>query len=68
MLDDWEPHRAGHAIAVDAIRMARAHGDGAVIVLHTWPEGAADALRPMMDGLREAGASFVRVDELDALP
>ena len=63
-LEDWEPWRTGAAIAADAISGVRAHGDGAVILLHTWPAGTADALGPMIAGLREIGASFVTVDQL----
>lgn len=63
-LEDWEPWRTGAAIAADAISGVQAHGDGAVILLHTWPAGTADALGPMIAGLREIGASFVTVDQL----
>ena len=67
-LDDWEPWRTGEAIARDAIDRIRQHGDGAVALLHTWPGGTAEALPPIIDGLRRVGASFVTVDELEELP
>ena len=67
-LDDWEPWRNGEAIATDAIDRARDQGDGAIILLHTWPGGTAEALPSLVGGLREAGASFVTVDELEELP
>lgn len=67
-LEDWEPWRTGDAITADAIDGVVAHGDGAVVLLHTWPGGTADAVRPIVAGLRQAGASFVTVDELEALP
>jgi peptidoglycan-N-acetylglucosamine deacetylase len=67
-VDDWEPWRTGEAIATDAISQIRQHGDGAVALLHTWPGGTAEALPSIVDGLREAGASFVTVDELEDLP
>ena len=67
-LEDWEAWRTGDAITADAIEGVLAHGDGAVVLLHTWPGGTADAVRPIVAGLREAGASFVTVDELEALP
>ena len=44
-LEDWEPWRTGEAIATDAIAGVRAHGDGAVVLLHTWPGGTGEAHR-----------------------
>lgn len=67
-LEDWEPWRTGTAIADDTLERVTRHGDGAVVLLHSWPGGTADALRPIVDGLRDAGASFVTVDELEELP
>ena len=67
-LDDWEPWRTGDAIAGDAIRGAVDHGDGAVVLLHTWPGGTADGLGSIVAGLRDAGATFVKIDELEDLP
>jgi peptidoglycan/xylan/chitin deacetylase (PgdA/CDA1 family) len=46
----------------------RAHGDGAVVLLHTWPGGTGDAIEPMLDGLADLGSTFVTVDELEILP
>jgi peptidoglycan/xylan/chitin deacetylase (PgdA/CDA1 family) len=67
-LDDWEPVRAGDAITRDGVEQATRHGDGAVVLLHTWPKGTADAVRPLIGGLRERGATFVAVDELEVVP
>jgi len=67
-LDDWEPWRTGEAIATDAIAGVRAHGDGAVVLLHTWPGGTAEALPQMLDGLRALGATFVTIDQLEEVP
>jgi peptidoglycan/xylan/chitin deacetylase (PgdA/CDA1 family) len=67
-LEDWEPWRTGEAISTDAIAGVRAHGDGAVVLLHTWPGGTADALPAVIDGLRELGATFVTIDALQELP
>jgi peptidoglycan/xylan/chitin deacetylase (PgdA/CDA1 family) len=65
ILDDWEPDRTGEAMAADAIRLTPEAGDGAVILFHSWPPGTLDALPAIVDGLRAAGATFVRVDELE---
>jgi peptidoglycan/xylan/chitin deacetylase (PgdA/CDA1 family) len=68
VLEDWEPWREGAAIANDAVAAARRHGDGAVVLLHTWPGGTADAVDPIVDHLTRFGATFVGVDELEVLP
>ena len=67
-LEDWEPSRTGEAIAADAVSGVREHGDGAVVLLHTWPAGTADGLPRMLGGLRALGATFVTVDALEVLP
>jgi peptidoglycan/xylan/chitin deacetylase (PgdA/CDA1 family) len=67
-LEDWEAWRTGAAIATDAIEGVRAHGDGVVVLLHTWPGATGEGIQAMVDGLRGLGASFVTVDELETLP
>jgi peptidoglycan/xylan/chitin deacetylase (PgdA/CDA1 family) len=67
-LEDWEPWRTGAAIAADGIDGVAARGDGAVVLLHTWPGGTADAIEPLVTGLLERGASFVTVGDLEVLP
>ena len=67
-LEDWEAHRAGEAIAADCLDGVRAYGDGAVVLLHTWPGGTGDAVVPIITGLRGLDASFVGVDELERVP
>jgi peptidoglycan/xylan/chitin deacetylase (PgdA/CDA1 family) len=68
VLEDWEPSRTGAAMAADALRLVPEIGDGAVVQFHTWPPGTLDALPPIIDGLHSAGAEFVRIDELPAVP
>lgn len=67
-VDDWEPNRAGVDIAADALTGVEEHGDGAVVLLHTWPGGTGDAVGPLVRGLATMGARFVTVDELVDLP
>lgn len=67
-LEDWEPWRRGDEITADAFELVTEHGDGAVVLLHTWPGGTADAVGSIVNELRGAGASFVTVDELEELP
>ncbi len=65
VLDDWEPHRTGEAIAADTLRLVPVAGDPAVVLFHAWPPGTLDALPAVIDGLRGHGATFVRIDEID---
>jgi peptidoglycan/xylan/chitin deacetylase (PgdA/CDA1 family) len=67
-LEDWEATRTGSMIAHDAIEGVREHGDGTVVLLHTWPGGTGEGIRPMIAELRDIGSSFVSIDELEDLP
>lgn len=67
-LEDWEPWRSAEAIARDAVAGALAHGDGAVVLLHTWPAPTAEALPTIVEGLRGAGTALVALDELEDGP
>ena len=67
-LEDWEPWREGPALAADAAAGVEAHGDGAVVLLHSWPGGTGDGLARIIQGLRSRGAEFVTVDRLETLP
>jgi peptidoglycan/xylan/chitin deacetylase (PgdA/CDA1 family) len=44
------------------------HGDGGVVLLHTWPAPTADAVPGIIRGLRASGAELVGVDALERLP
>ena len=63
---DWErPADQVEAGVVDGVTAA---GDGTVVLLHTWPASTGAALPAILHRLADAGATFVRVDELDHLP
>ena len=66
-VEDWEPARTPEAIASDAVGGIRQHGDGAVLLLHTWPGGTVEALPLMLKDLHE-GTRFVTVDALKDVP
>ena len=61
---DWRPNVRGRGMARQMTRDTVAHGDGCVVLLHPWTKATGLGLAPLIDGLREAGARFVRVDEL----
>jgi Predicted xylanase/chitin deacetylase len=67
-VEDWEPWRLALALITDAVEGVRTHGDGAVVLLHSWPGGTGDALEQMITDLRVLGAEFTAVDELEILP
>ena len=64
-LEDWEPWRSAPDIARDAVDGALARGDGAIVLLHTWPEPTAAAVPTILEELAANGARFVGIDELD---
>ena len=67
-LQDWESWRSGPAIAEDAVAGVMGHGDGAIVLLHTWPGGTGEGIGRIVRELQEGGATFVPIDELEAWP
>ena len=65
---DWLTRATACRMAALIIGGAMAHGDGAVVLLHTWPRPVADALAIAVPTMIAEGATFVRVDELDLPP
>jgi peptidoglycan/xylan/chitin deacetylase (PgdA/CDA1 family) len=63
---DWEPDVTD---IVDVVReRSRAHGDGAVVLLHPWTNATRNGIEGIVDGLRADGAEFVTVESLEVLP
>jgi peptidoglycan-N-acetylglucosamine deacetylase len=61
---DWEPERSARDVAATVVGGAIAHGDGTVVLMHTWPDQAVGALSGIVRRLRARGATFVTLDEL----
>jgi peptidoglycan/xylan/chitin deacetylase (PgdA/CDA1 family) len=61
---DWPVERSGADVEARIVDGALRHGDGAVVLLHTWPDRTEAAIPGTIRRLRDAGAEFVRVDEL----
>jgi peptidoglycan/xylan/chitin deacetylase (PgdA/CDA1 family) len=61
---DWHSGRRGRGMAREMVTATVAHGDGAVLLLHPWTTATEHGLEPLVDGLRVAGATFVRLDAL----
>jgi peptidoglycan/xylan/chitin deacetylase (PgdA/CDA1 family) len=68
VLDDWEPWRTGRQITDDAVAGVLEQGDGAVVLMHTWPGPTAEAVPGIISRLAETGVTFVTVDALEELP
>jgi peptidoglycan-N-acetylglucosamine deacetylase len=63
--EDWEPSRSAEDLVRDVLVGVEAFGDGAVILLHTWPRSTLGALPRMLAGLRSGGADLITLAELD---
>ena len=63
---DWPAERTGADVEDDIVTGTLAHRDGTVVLLHTWPDRTEAALPGVVRRLRDAGAVFVRLDELPA--
>jgi peptidoglycan-N-acetylglucosamine deacetylase len=61
---DWRPSRRGRGMARQIVKDTVARGDGAIVLLHPWTTATGLGLPPMIAGLRDAGASLVRMDAL----
>jgi peptidoglycan/xylan/chitin deacetylase (PgdA/CDA1 family) len=62
--EDWDESRSAEQVARDVLEGAEAVGDGAVVLLHTWPASAAEALPRILEGVKDLGARTVTVAEL----
>jgi peptidoglycan/xylan/chitin deacetylase (PgdA/CDA1 family) len=65
VLEDWEPWRTASDVERDAVEGVLAHGDGAVVLLHTWPAPTGEALPAIIARLSDEGVRFVTVEELE---
>ena len=66
-VEDWEPERTADDITRGAVGGCAGCGDGAVLLLHTWPANTGDALPGLLEAFGER-TTFVTVDELERLP
>jgi peptidoglycan/xylan/chitin deacetylase (PgdA/CDA1 family) len=61
---DWRPSQRGLGMARLMVAATVARGDGAILLLHPWTTATGLGLAPLLVGLRDAGAEFVRLDAL----
>jgi peptidoglycan/xylan/chitin deacetylase (PgdA/CDA1 family) len=62
--DDWKPGRTAAELVERVVDSVAAFGDGAIVVLHSWPDTTVEAMPQLISRLRAAGAEPVRLDEL----
>jgi peptidoglycan/xylan/chitin deacetylase (PgdA/CDA1 family) len=62
---EWRTRATVQRVADGIVDGAISYGDGAIVLLHTWPRPMPQALALAIPRLAEAGATFVRIDELD---
>jgi len=65
---EWRTRATARQVEDDVIAGVAATGDGAVVLLHPWPRTVPRALPGIIDRLRDRGASFVDVSQLERLP
>ena len=61
---DWEPGRTPADIITAVVEGHSRHGDGAIVLMHGWPDPTHTALPELIDRLRRGGAELVGMDDL----
>jgi len=65
---DWDAAQTPEDVERITLEGVAEHGDGAVVLLHTWPGSTGEALPRILKQLAEDGARFATLDELESLP
>ena len=65
---EWEPAATVTGVVDTSVEGVLARGDGAIVLLHTWPDPVAPALGQMVERLADEGVRFVGLDELVLYP
>jgi peptidoglycan-N-acetylglucosamine deacetylase len=65
---DWRPDASADAVVRAVVRGLRSQGDGARVLLHSWPDVTVAALPMVLAAIRRAGAELVRLDALPDRP
>jgi peptidoglycan/xylan/chitin deacetylase (PgdA/CDA1 family) len=65
---DWDADKTPEDVERITLEGVARHGDGAVVLLHTWPVSTAESLPRILKHLAEDGLRFATVDELESLP
>jgi peptidoglycan/xylan/chitin deacetylase (PgdA/CDA1 family) len=65
---DWDAGQTPEHVERITLEGVAEQGDGAVVLLHTWPGSTGEALPRILKQLAEDGARFATLDELESLP
>jgi peptidoglycan/xylan/chitin deacetylase (PgdA/CDA1 family) len=61
---EWRIGVSAAAVVREVVADTQRQGDGAIVLMHTWPKTMTGALPAIVDALRAHGARLVRVDDL----
>jgi peptidoglycan-N-acetylglucosamine deacetylase len=61
---DWDPAVDADIVEQRIVDGVGKRGDGAIVLLHTWPDPTSAALPSIIRRLRDVGAEFVTADRL----
>ena len=61
---EWRARETPRGVADRIVSGATAHGDGAIVLLHTWPDPVSRSLPAVLERLTAAGGRMVRLDHL----
>lgn len=64
---EWDAARTPREVEDAVVSGALAAGDGAIVLLHTWPASVPAALPGIIHRLRDAGREFVTLDDLTSV-
>lgn len=62
---DWHEASTVESVVERVLSGVEAHGDGAIVLMHTWPDVTAAAVPAILGALIERGVRFVTLDEFD---
>ena len=62
--EDWNQERTTPDVVSAVLEGIAAHGDGAVVLFHTWPATTAEALPVVLRSLEDQGTRFALLHEL----
>lgn len=65
---EWRPRATTREVEDGVVEGSLATGDGAVVLLHSWPSVVVRALPGIIGRLRDRGATFVDLRDLSRLP
>jgi peptidoglycan/xylan/chitin deacetylase (PgdA/CDA1 family) len=65
---EWRRRATIRGVEAETVDGVTARGDGAVVLMHSWPAPVADVLDGVVRRLRDRGVTFVGLDELAAGP